>query len=117
MKKFKITTYHQIFEDDFEHGELGYINSFDLNSEQESVDIVEAIILHFKSFGYEISKNNLELYDDILCTDVLVDADNLQASQPEIDLWKKGEIKLYNDYVHVTAFELLEVDFSKVKLS
>ena len=100
-----------IYEDDYEQGEGAHANTIEdkVNKEFDSVDALIAYINKEITFG-DTKKEHFDVMEDgRLVTSLLVDNDNSPASKREIEVWKKGDLKLYsanyNFWVKLVKFE------------
>lgn len=115
MKKvYKIasltTTVH---EDDYEHGELGFVNSWSgkdvlgvhMFDEFETIADILKMLNDKYLYIYKDADNiknwaifeDPDLKDEIrFDCDTMVDVDNNVADESDLEAWKKGEKKLYN---------------------
>jgi hypothetical protein len=115
MKTFIIKTSHTIEIDDFEYGLTKYINSYDIKEEIEAENPIQAIEKYFKDvLYYDFNIENAYIYHhedenedtNILSYDVLVDEENVQATENEKDLWSKFKKTLYNNNINLKIYEL-----------
>ena len=74
----------------------------------------EAIENYFKNkLGFNFDFANIggdEENNNVLFYSVLVDAENMEANENEIELWKQEKKKLYCDNIRLTIYELTEVN-------
>ena len=112
MKTFKIYSAHDIYIDDYEHGELDRVNGYTLTNEVEANDVWEAIEKYFETtLYYDFKKDNASKSDEVeneLHYSVLVDVENLEASENQIEKWKQGKEKLYTSNITITVYEIIE---------
>jgi hypothetical protein len=115
MKKFIISSTHEIFKDSYTEGETDYVNSYSLKSEINSETTREAIQKYFEDelyykFNFDYARiNHEELNNEpknTLHYSVLVDNENSEASEAEIELWKKDKLDLYSNNIFLTIHEL-----------
>lgn len=86
--------------DDYEHGELDYIQTFDLpitGTYDTMEDVLQAIKDTYMGFTDDI--NDYCYICGRIDTDSLVDVNNCEATESEIELWKRGELTLYNAHL------------------
>ena len=112
MKTFKIRSAHDIYIDDYEQGELDRVNGYTVTNEVEANDVWEAIEKYFETtLYYDFKKDNSSKSDEVeneLHYSVLVDVENLEASENQIEKWKQGEEKLYSNNITITVYEIIE---------
>lgn len=90
-----------IHEGDYNKGEGEQVNEFDFECKTLKECINECQISNKKEFEYDEENNNFFV-------DVLVNNDNIKASDSEIEKWKNGELKLYNARYFVNVFDVIE---------
>lgn len=111
MKRFFISSTHEIFVDDYNEGELNNVNNYDLNSFINAENPKQAIKQYFDTvLGYDFTFENSNFEDGYLNYSVLVDADNLQATEKEKELWKRGKKTLYCDNISLEVSELIKIN-------
>lgn len=117
MKTYSIVSIHEVFEDNFENGEGKHINTYDLNEVIKADNVQDAInkYLEYTVFT-ELQFKDLEISDcgNFLNTERLVDIKSEDATNKEIESWKQGKIKLFNEIIHLNAlevFELVQINF------
>ena len=60
---------------------------------------------------YDFKKDNASKSDEVeneLHYSVLVDVENLEASENQIEKWKQGKEKLYSSNITITVYEIIE---------
>jgi len=97
-----------VYEDSYEHGELDHVDCFSFDSREfEIVDeshILNAMEIYYKFLGYSFNSAHGEWIEpNIYSYYVLVDEDNGEASNSEIESWKKEEMKLYSSLITVNV--------------
>lgn len=114
MKKFRIVSDHDIFIDDYEQGELSNVNGFSHDSIQKADTVQDAVLNHLLELCYTVDIKDVETSEcgEFLQTSVTVNKDNIQPYESEINDWKQGKCKLYNDHVTISAEELISVKFN-----
>ena len=112
MKTFKIRSAHDIYIDNYGQGELDRVNGYTLTNEVEANDVWEAIEKYFETtLYYDFKKDNASKSDEVeneLHYSVLVDVENLEASENQIEKWKQGKEKLYSSNITITVYEIIE---------
>jgi hypothetical protein len=118
MRRFYISSNHDVFVDDYNQGELENVNWYNLDSIISADNINEAIQKYFNDklyYSFDIDHAYIPHTEDesvpknVLHYSVLVDVDNSQASENEIELWKEDKLKLYVDNIQLIINELVEV--------
>jgi hypothetical protein len=118
MKKFIISSTHEIFKDSYTDGQTEYVNGYSLKSKIINSETTrEAIQKYFEDelyykfnfdYAYIDHKEDIDASKNTLHYSVLVDNDNNEASETEIELWKKGKLELYANNIFLTINELIE---------
>lgn len=120
MRKFLINSVHDCHLENYEHGELQYVNGYNQEAVINAENPREAISKYFEnelyynfSFENAVVLHEQEEEDDNnknkLFYDVLVDVENSEASKKDIELWKEGKIQLYSNSIHLTICEVLPI--------
>lgn len=115
MRNFNIKSYHTIFVDDYKEGEGEQVNYYTLDAVIGAETAKQAVTEYFAehlNYQFDIDKSELSECGKYIQWSVLVDADNAEAIQNEIDLWKNGTIKLYANRIEVSAELMMQVDFN-----
>lgn len=113
MKKYRITSVHDVFVDSFKDGELNEVNSYFLEHFIDANNFIDAIKKYFKDFlcyDFDLKycgKDNVDLFYN-----VLVDSENIQATENEKILWKNGKMILYSNNITLQCFELKKINFT-----
>lgn len=110
MKKFRIVSNHEVYEDNYNEGELGYVNGYTLDGIYKMDNWQQAIENHFNENGLSIEMKDCEIEDGILYTSCLVNSDGVQPFNNELQDFKKGLINLYSDNITVIVQELVTVE-------
>ena len=118
MKKFIISSTHEIFKDSYNEGETDYVNGYSLKSKIiNSETTKEAIQKYFEyelyyKFNFDYAhidhEEDIDASKNTLHYSVLVDNENSEASEYEIELWKKDKLELYANHIFLTIHELTE---------
>ena len=112
MKAFKICSAHDVYIDDYEQGELDRVNGYTVTNEVEANDVWEAIEKYFETtLYYNFKKEYASKSDEVeneLHYSVLVDVENLEASEKQIEDWKQNKQKLYSNNITITVYEIIE---------
>ena len=108
-KEYLIKAYIDVYETSFTEGDLKNVNNWNHKGLITAENPKQALNIFIEN---ELYFYNVDIYQDEevgICTDVLVDADNSQASEQEIEQWKSGGITLYNANILFTIHELTEI--------
>ena len=95
----------ELCEDSYEKGELGFFTEYDVSIDGEYKS-AEALINDIVTNTYGIYTKDIHDYicdteQHCLQSDALVTEDSELPTDEEIDMWKRGEIKLYNAHLWV----------------
>jgi len=113
MKTYIIKTSHEIEVDTYNEGLTNYVNSYNLKIEIKAATPREAIQKYFDEYLYYSFdiKNAYILHEEeeneatnVLFYDVLTDEENNEATENQIELWKKDKLMLYNNRIHLEIF-------------
>jgi hypothetical protein len=112
MKNYIIKTSHETDIDSYNEGQGKNVNYYQEESQIKARTPREAITQYFKNvlyYTFEFDNAYIiheEKGKNTLFYDVLVDEESMEASQNQIELWKKGEKTLYNNRIHLSIYEL-----------
>lgn len=104
MAKFRIDYAEvEVNIDDYNEGELDYVNSWDVDVKGNTYNSLKELIKGVARNSYVFSENPSDwvYIDGRLDTDALVNNDNEEPDDDELEGWKKGEVTLYNAHVMV----------------
>jgi hypothetical protein len=113
MKKYKITSIHDVYEDSYNEGELNFVNGYNLENEIKANNWKDAIKEYFEDFlYYSFDINHADIYENRLNYSVLVDESNNQIGENDIDYkqWKEDKVKLYSNKISIEIQELKTVN-------
>ena len=111
MKRFFISSTHEVFVDDYNEGELNNVNDYNLNSFINAEDPRQAIEKYFDTvLGYDFSFELSDFEDGYLNYSVLVDEDDLQATETEKVFWRNGKKTLYCNNIRLKVGELIKIN-------
>lgn len=111
MKNFLIHSDHTIHKTDYDRGELDFINEYQLKQFINAENPKEAVFKFINNvlcYSFDIDELELDEFQNF-SFDILVDQENYQASIEDVELWKKDECTLYNDYIILKIYELTEI--------
>lgn len=100
--KFIVDSYFaETTEDSYKNGELpsshgSWWSDRDCPAKGYFDTISDALNAISKANYFDAAKWEWDDYNGTFFTDVLVDVDNSEASEPEIEAWKKGGTRLWN---------------------
>ena len=98
---------HTIEKNDYEQGITDYVNSYDLNDRIIASSPKEAIKKYFEGvLCFDYNEEFADFGEEWVSYNVLVDADNMEATEQQIEQWKKGEIELYNDFISIWVYKM-----------
>lgn len=101
MKDYKINVtycYADVYEDDYEKGEGDFVNQWDMKDIVGVYDSIEKLLKMLKYYGFSTSIKDyaFDSMNNAIISDLLTDADGMEAYKTDIEKWKNGEIMLYN---------------------
>ena len=112
MKNYLVKSYHTVYEDSFENGEGEQTNSYFLKEEMTAENPKEAAKQFIEnSLFYKFSEEYFEPLDGEFHYSTLVEAEKYEATESEIEQWKKEEKKLYANQYNIEVFELVKQTF------
>ena len=114
QKSYLVESTHDFYQDDYVNGEYGDRVNFYVQSKIMAADSpMEAIKKYYQTeLHREFIEENTEIYETTLHDSVTVDEDCMNASPLQIEMWKKGELKLYAEHVSIRVKQLIEINLS-----
>lgn len=112
MKEYLIKSNHETYVDDYKEGESDFVSAYNLSSHVYAEDIKSAIEWYFNNYlYYDFNYEQLGIDENIeyVWYDVLVDYRNDPAAESQIERWKNGEFKLYNNHIKIELYEIIPV--------
>jgi hypothetical protein len=114
MKEYLIKSYHEIYVDDYNEGELDMVNAYTNSAILHAYDPIDSIKEYFNTqFYYDFDESlvctDAEDRTNVVWYNVMVNELNDEADPSEVELWKKGEMKLYNNSIRITIYEITPV--------
>lgn len=115
MKNYIIKTSHEIDVDSYNDGQGKNVSYYQKESQIKAETPRDAITQYFENVlyytfdfknAYIIHEEDEDEDKNTLFYDILVDEESIEASQNEIELWKKGKKTLYNNRIHLSIYEL-----------
>ena len=110
MKNYIIECEHDVYINSYSQGEQEYVNYYNTKGQYEADSAIEAIEKHINSLGYEFEQKNSEFDEEEankLFFSKLVDSENNEATDEQIKLWQKDELKLFYNNVTLFVYELI----------
>lgn len=91
---------------------MGFANSYHRSEIIKANTPKEAVKIYIKTeLLYDVSDDDITYEDDRVYVNVLVDEQNTQANRQEVEMWKKGLLKLYIDDISISVNHLEKVIF------
>ena len=114
MNEYLIKSYHEIYVDDYNEGELDMVNVYTNSAKVHAYDPIEAIKEYFNTEFYYSFDESLVCTDaedslNVVWYNIMVNDNNDEANEAEIELWKKGGMKLYNNSMRIELYEVIPV--------
>ena len=88
----------ECYEDSYEHGEGKRAGEWDFNVKgtyDSAEDLIKAIVKETGLFNFDVKDFVFDEEQSAIITSDLVDENSNVADEKDIELWKKGEKKLY----------------------
>ena len=114
MKNYIVECEHDIYIDSYKNGELENINWYKTDGKYKAKNTFEAVKQHLDSLGYDFNKEHSEVNEEIsnlLHYSVLVDDESDKATDKQIKLWEKGNLKLYSNNMAIYVYKLSPANF------
>lgn len=110
MKTYRVFVNHTVTVDDFEQGELETVNGYTTDEVYQARNPIDAIKAHFNYLGlsFNLKHSDIDHEGDLYHSNT-VDSDNEEASNSDLDLWRKGKLTLYVDSQFITVYEQVKV--------
>lgn len=110
MAKYKITTFHDVYVDEYENGEGEHRNFYVMDKIIHADSPINAVKKYFDDvLYYQFSVGNAIVEQSDLFYSVLVNKDNEEASLNEQADWKGGKLELYANNIRLLCEELVTV--------
>lgn len=96
-----------VYEDDYEEGEGGHVNSYKVKDEVSASSLKEALkefVENSLYFTYYDGMNFDDISEGYVSASFLVNSNNEEASENEIDMWELGELTLYSCNAHISCY-------------
>lgn len=105
MKDYKINVTYcnaEVYEDDYENGEGDYVNQWNMRDVVGVYDSIEKLLKRLSGWGFSTSIKDygFDSYNNVIISDLLTDADGMEAYKTDVEKWKNGEIMLYNAHLN-----------------
>lgn len=110
MKKYFIHSQHDVFVDSYKDGELENVNHYSVDSFVNSENHKKEIEFYFSNVLFYDFKFELSDFEDgVLFYSVLVDSENIQATEKDIKVWRMGKKKLYSNNISLKICECIDI--------
>ena len=112
MKTYFITSEHNVYVDSFKNGELENVNNYDIKANVKALSPIEAIEEYFKNtLYYDFNKDYMQEDEEEenknkIWYSVLVDEENIQATETQKKEWKRGKKTLYANNITLFIYEV-----------
>ena len=113
MNKYFIESFHEIFIDSYEQGELEQVNYFKCEKIIQADSPINALRKYYEQeTARDFSIKNIDIDDELIYDSFLVDVDNYIATEKQIQKWKNNEIQLYSENVtfHIYKLETVKIN-------
>lgn len=117
MKKYLIHADNTIHKFDYELGELDFINEYQIKEfidAETPKDAISRFVKNGLCYSFDIDEMETDEFGNFYF-DILTDENNYQASIEDLELWKKGEYTLFNDYVRLKIYELSQIFINELE--
>lgn len=118
--RYLINASTEVYLDDYNLGELDFVNSFEFDSASYRADdysVINAIQDYFENnLYYELVFEYKSIYDDgmYMSVSVLVDKDNIEADNNDIEEWKNGQKTLYSSNITLSVELCIDVNLKEI---
>ena len=108
MNQYKVTSIHDVFEDDYNDGELDRFDGW-INSEPVTADSPrKALEIYVKKYLFmDYVEKHYAFENGQAFTSRLVDSDFHEADENEKQLWMQGNMRLYSENIMFQVHELV----------
>ena len=114
MNKYYISSIHDNYEESFSSSDGEFCNSWEQKRIVKANNLQEALKIYFDSeLYYSFNINDLDIQKDNIFTSLLVDIDNCEASDYEIEQWKKDELTLYHQHICISVEIMQEINIEE----
>jgi hypothetical protein len=111
MAQFRIKSYHDVYEDHFEEGEGKHFNYWDTSRIIDADTPIEALRTYYEKEIYKIFNHENIIIDDMDIFDsFMVDEDCMLASDYDMEMFKKGERKLFVENIRFKVWQLTPIE-------
>jgi hypothetical protein len=114
MNEYFIKSYHGMYDDDYNDGEGEMINFYMNEAKVHAYDPIDAIKEYFNtqfyySFDESLVYTDAEDSKNVVWYDVMVNELLDEADPCEVELWKNGKLKLYNNNIKIELYQVVPV--------
>ena len=117
MKEYLIKSSHHVYIDDYNEGELEWVNCYNMDDFITAPNVQNAIQKYIEDCLYYKFDSKGFCEDDELMNvghyNALVDEANEEANEYEIELWKNSKIRLYSNNIRLEIYEVKPVNINK----
>ena len=113
MNKYFIESFHEIFIDSYEEGEIEQVNYFKCEKIIQSDSPINALRKYYEQeTAREFNEDELFTDEIYIHDSFLVDVNNYIATEKQIEQWKNNEIQLYSENVtfHIYKLETVKIN-------
>ena len=101
---YLIKTNFDVYEDNYNEGEGKFVTAWSHQSEHKAIE--SALQQHFEQVGLSYDVNYIYEDDGMRHYFWTVDDDCIEATEKQIEQWKRGEIKLYSQNANINVYKL-----------
>lgn len=118
MTRYLISSYHEIYRDDYNEGESDRVNEYDLDQIVTADTPMEALETYYRdTLNRKFPNPEYLMLDDekanVIYDSSLEDEDGFQPSESEIAEWKEGKRMLYANNATIHVNEIVPVDLTE----
>jgi len=117
MKEYLIKSSHHIYVDNYNDGELEWVNCYNMDDFITAPNVQSAIQKYIEHcLNYKFDSKGFWEDDELMNVghyNVLVNAAHQEANEHEIELWKAGKIILYSNNIRLEIYEVKPVNINK----
>lgn len=115
MNEYFIKSYHEIYVDDYNDGEGEMVNFYMNDARLHAYDQIDAIKEYFNTqFYYDFDESlvctDAEDSTNVVWYNVMVNELIDEADPSEVELWKNGKLKLYNNSMRIELYQVVPIN-------
>ena len=108
--KYYIEALTTVHEDNYEQGELDYIQEY----MTEDIETAETEKQAVHNFVNKHLYQSIDHYEPLAYEyNILVDKDNIQLTPTEIKKWREGDMIAYNSHTQLRVYKMIETEGSE----